>query len=380
VAGLAVACALAQRGARVTVLEQAAGLEDVGAGIQISPNGAAVLHQLGLEEALDAASLRAQAVELRDGYSGKRLARLDVSRRGLPEGHFLLHRADLIALLHRGAADAGAIFHFGQKIAEIDLSEPRPRMVTVSGETHTSELLIGADGFHSQVRPAVTGRVAPFFTHQVAWRAVIPSEPGADIFSEVHLGAGRHLVSYPLRGGTMRNIVAVEERREWVAEGWSQRDDPATLRAAFAAFSPRVRGWLDAVEEVYLWGLFRHPVARQWWTTLPDGAAAIIGDAVHPMLPFMAQGANMALEDASMLALCLDVEDTLARGLEWYQGNRISRVERVVDASSRNAKAFHLSGWRRHAAHLGLRMIDRVAPDLLVRRFDWLYGHDVRDA
>lgn len=379
VAGLTAAQALAHSGAQITVLEQAAGLENVGAGIQISPNGAAVLHRLGLADALDAASMRAQAVDMCDGYSGNRLIRLDVARPNTPEGYSFIHRADLIALLYNGAVQAGADIQFSQKIDSIDVSGRRPRLMTATGATHTPRLVIGADGLHSRLRAALTGPGAPFFTGQVAWRAVIPSQPTADAFAEVHMGEGRHLVSYPLRGGTQRNIVAVEERGEWAAEGWSHRDDPAALRAAFARFSPRVQGWLDAVDEVHLWGLFRHPVARHWWKALPDGAAAILGDAAHPMLPFLAQGANMALEDAAMLAAHLGAHDTIAAGLASWQNDRAPRVTRVIHASTRNAQAFHLAGWRRDGAHLGLRLIGRLAPRLMTRRFDWLYGYDVRD-
>jgi salicylate hydroxylase len=378
VAGLAAACALGQCGARVTVLEQAGALEDVGAGIQISPNGAAVLHQLGLGDALNAVSMRAQAVELRDGYSGKPVTRLDLVRGRVSEGYHFLHRADLIGLLHAAALKCGATLRLNEKIDLVDLSGPRPRIVTAAGATHAPRLLVGADGLHSRVRGAVTGHVNPSFTRQVAWRTVIPSEPGADVVAEVHMGEGRHLVSYPLRGGTLRNIVAVEERTEWAAEGWSHRDDPAALRAAFAGFSPRVQAWLNAVEEVHLWGLFRHPVAPQWWKARPDGAAAIMGDAAHPMLPFLAQGANMALEDAAELDLCLAGQGTLADGLAAYQQRRHGRATRVIEVSSGNARAYHLSGWQRRVAHLGLRIIGTCAPDLLVRRFDWLYHYDVR--
>ncbi len=116
------------------------------------------------------------------------------------------------------------------------------------------------------------------------------------------MGPGRHLVSYPLRGGNLRNIVAVEERNRWAEESWSLRDDPMDLRLAFEGFSPRVRGWLDQVQDVHLWGLFRHPVAATWTRLLPRGAVAILGDAAHPTLPFLAQGAAMGLEDAWVLA------------------------------------------------------------------------------
>ncbi|MFT4151096.1 MAG: FAD-dependent monooxygenase [Paracoccaceae bacterium] len=376
VAGLALARALALRGAAVTVLEQADAIREVGAGLQISPNGAAVLTALGLGPQAEAAGLRAQAVELRDGRDGSRVLRLDLARLRPGQPYRFFHRADLIDLLAEGARSAGAQIRLLQRIETVDLSGPRPRIVTAQGAEAQPGLLIGADGLHSAVRAALNGMVAPFFTHHTAWRAVIPAEPDAPPVAEVHMGEGRHLVSYPLRGGQVRNIVAVEERRRWVDEGWSLKDDPLDLRIAFEAFSPRVRGWLDQVDEVWLWGLFRHEVARNWHAILPGGAVAILGDAAHPTLPFLAQGACMALEDAWTLAEALDRADP-AQALPAWQAARAPRCARIVAAANGNARNYHLSGPMRGLAHLGLRLGGAVAPGLALSRFDWLYGHDV---
>ena len=377
VAGLAVAQALALRGASVTVLEQADAIREVGAGLQVSPNGATVLRALGLGADLEAVALRAQAVELRDGLDGDVVTRLEVGRLRPGQGYHFLHRADLIALLLRGAQAAGVQVRLLQKVVGLDLTGPRPCYTTEQGLEGEAELLIGADGLHSALRQAINGTVAPFFTNQVAWRALIPAEPDAQPVAEVHMGPGRHLVSYPLRGGRLRNIVAVEERRRWVEEGWSLRDDPMEMRLAFESFSPRVRGWLDQVQDVWLWGLFRHPVAQRWYATHAEGAAAILGDAAHPTLPFLAQGANMALEDAWVLAAALAGHDTVAAGLAAYQAARAARSARIVEAANRNARAYHLRGPMRALAHMGLRLGGQVAPGLALRRFDWLYDHDV---
>jgi salicylate hydroxylase len=175
----------------------------------------------------------------------------------------------------------------------------------------------------------------------------------------------------------MRNIVAVEERNRWVEEGWSLRDDPLELRIAFEGFGPKVRGWLDQVEDVWLWGLFRHPVAKSWFRVLPEGAVAILGDAAHPTLPFLAQGACMGLEDAWVLADSLDTQPTPAAALRAYQARRGPRTARIVEAANRNARAYHLSGPLRGLAHMGLRLGGRFAPGAALSRFDWLYGHDV---
>lgn len=376
VAGLAAARALALRGAKVTVLEQADAIREVGAGLQISPNGAAVLRALGLHAALAAVSMRAQAVELRDGLDGAVVLRMDVARLRPDQGWHFVHRADLIALLLEGAREAGVEIRLLSRVAGVDLSGPRPVIEMADGARHEAGLLVGADGLHSTLRAALTGKVAPFFTHQVAWRAVLPCNEPAPAVAEVHMGPGRHIVSYPLRGGRLRNIVAVEERHRWVEEGWTLRDDPMDLRLAFEGFSPRVRGWLDQIEDVWLWGLFRHPVAQVWHRVLPEGAVAILGDAAHPTLPFLAQGANMALEDAWTLAADLAGHDGLAAGLAAFQARRSPRCARIVAAANGNARAYHLSGSARAIAHAGLRLGGALAPGLALKRFDWLYGFD----
>ena len=373
IAGLALARALALRGAKVSLLEQAEAISEVGAGLQISPNGAVVLRALGLGAGLDEISLRAEAVELREGAKGGLVTRLEVGKLRPDQGWHFLHRADLIRLLVDGAREAGAELRLLQKVRKLDLSGEAPVIETCTGARETADLLIGADGLHSPTRAALNGAVAPKFTRQVAWRCLVPCDPAEPKVAEVHMGPGRHLVSYPLRGGLWRNIVAVEERNSWVAEGWSLRDDPAHLRAAFRGFSPRVRGWLDQAEEPGLWGLFRHPVASTWVKTLKGGQVLILGDAAHPTLPFLAQGANMALEDVWSLTEALDQGDDL---IAW-QESRKKRCTKIVNAASGNARNYHLSGLAQKAAHLVLRTGGRLAPGLALSRFDWLYDYDV---
>ncbi len=377
VAGLAAARALAMRGAQVTVLEQADAIREVGAGLQISPNGACVLRALGLQGALDAASIRAAAVQLVDGPTGDPVTRLDLARLRPGQGYHFLHRADLIALLLKGAEEAGVTLRLLSRIDRVDLSGPHPVVTLEGGERIETPLLIGADGLHSRTRAALNGSETPFFTHQVAWRAVIPCEAEASPLAEVHMGPGRHLVSYPLRGGTLRNIVAVEERAKWAEESWTLRDDPMDLRLAFAGFSPRVRGWLDRVEDPWLWGLFRHAVAQTWVRPMGQGGVALLGDAAHPTLPFLAQGASMGLEDAWVLAQCLATHDSPAAALAAYQSARKPRTTRIVAAANTNARAYHLSGLPRMIGHAGLRALGRLAPGTMLSRFDWLYDHDV---
>ena len=372
IAGLAVARALALRGAAVTVLEQAPEIREVGAGLQLSPNGARVLVALGLGDALEAGSQRAEAVELVDGETGGRVLRLDLAhgRPGMP--FRFVHRADLVDLLAKGARAAGVAIRLLQKVDAVTLGAHPPRLTTAQGQEIEADLVIGADGLHSQVRAALDGTIAPFFTHHVAWRATIPETGDLPPVARVYMGPGRHLVTYPLRGGRLRNIVAVEERSRWAEESWSLTDDPLVLRIAFARFVPEVRGWLDRIEQPNLWGLFRHPVAARWH----GQGAAILGDAAHPTLPFLAQGANMALEDAWVLADCLS-RDRPAAAFAAYQVLREARVRRIVGAANANARNYHLSGLRRGIAHAGLRLAGGIAPGKMLGRFDWLYGHDV---
>jgi salicylate hydroxylase len=369
IGGLAVARALALRGADVTVMEQAAGIAEVGAGLQISPNGFAVLAALGLADALR--SVRGAAVHLRD-YRGAGVLRLDLGRLGRAGFHFV-HRADLIDLLAEGARAAGARFRLLQKVTGVDPG-PRPRVETASGAAFEADLVIGADGLHSVARTALNGITAPFFTRQVAWRALIPNDANHGPEVRVHMGPLRHVVSYPLREGSLLNLVAVQERAAWTSESWSQTDDPDALRAAFADFGGEVREMLAAVDTVHLWGLFRHPVARVWHR----GGVAILGDAAHPTLPFMAQGACMALEDAWVLADALGRAETFEEGLTRYQARRETRARRVVEAANRNAWKYHLSfPPLRWAAHTALRVGGAVAPERMIRLFDWIYAHDV---
>ena len=169
----------------------------------------------------------------------------------------------------------------------------------------------------------------------------------------------------------------MEERARWAEESWTLRDDPLDLRLAFEGFAPRVRDWLDQVQDPWLWGLFRHTVAATWVRPMGQGGAAILGDAAHPTLPFLAQGASMGLEDAWVLADALATHASPAAALAAYQAKRKPRTTRIVAAATANARAYHLSGLPRMIGHTGLRFLGKVSPGAMVSRFDWLYDHDV---
>lgn len=337
------------------MLERAGALREVGAGLQISPNAARVLAALDLTRAFQAESVPSARVELRDSL-GRQVAVLDLARHRPNDSFRLIHRARLVAILEQAARQAGV---------RILLDHP------VTEPPQDCDLLIGADGLKSVVRPLLNGPETPFFTGQTAWRALIADDRDSAPLVQVFMGPGRHLVSYPLGRG-QRNLVAVVERPDWQDEGWSIAGDPADLRAAFQRFGGPVPGWLDRVEQTGVWGLFRHPVAAHWH----DGQRmALIGDAAHPTLPFLAQGAVMAIEDAWVLAACVATAP-LPQALARYQALRQPRCRRIVEAANANARNYHLRGPTRAVAHAGLRAVNRLAPGRLIERFAWLYDHD----
>jgi salicylate hydroxylase len=372
IGGLTVALALQSRGAQVRVLEQAEAIREVGAGIQISPNGLRVLEALGLGQAFSERSLVGQAVSLRDFRQGREVLRLDLADLPQQQSYRFVHRADLIDLLAQSARAAGVQIRLLQKVDSIRPG-PRPQIEMCNGDHVEDDLVIAADGLHSVLRPVLNGVSAPFFTRHVAWRATVPNIAGHPPEVRVHMAPGRHLVSYPLRGGEMVNLVAVEERQEWVEESWSHRDTTGQLQRSFAEFGA-MQDLLHAAEAPGLWGLFRHPVARHWYG---DGVA-LLGDAAHPTLPFMAQGAVMAMEDAWVLADSLDSQADIQNGLALYQSRRKERVTKVVAAATGNAWKYHLRNpIVRKTAHLGLSVLGRLAPGKMLHQFDWIYAHDV---
>ena len=370
IAGLAAALALHAHGARPVLLEQAPAFREVGAGLQISPNGVAVLRALGLGRALAEVSCRGRAVSLRDGLSGSEVARLDLG----DAPYWFVHRADLIDLLARQARAAGLDLRLGQAVADIGVEAgSRARVVFDDARCLEADLVVAADGLHSVMRRAGALNAARF-TRQAAWRAVVPNTMGHPPEVRVHMGPGRHTVSYPLRTGSHVNLVAVEERDAWTEDGWTHTDTAKAVQRAFADFCAPVHQMMDLVEAPGLWGLFRRPVAKRPW----EGRVALVGDAAHPTLPFLAQGANMALEDAWVLADVLTRESTLAGAAEAYNALRVARTERIVAAANGNAWKYHLRApLVRRAAHLGLGLVSRTMPQRLVGQYDWLYGHDV---
>ncbi|TMV06479.1 FAD-binding protein [Ruegeria sediminis] len=366
IGGLSAAVALRRRGAEVVVLEQAPEITEMGAGLQISANGMVVLRALGIVGEPPEAGLRSYGTVLRDYRSGRLVSELPGPKAG-PTYYY--HRADLIELLRSAALRDGVEIRLDQKVTTVLDAGEGAEIVFSDGDAMTADCVVAADGGRSGLRTALNGEETPQFTHQVAWRATIPWGRRADQpRAELTMGPGRHVVTYPLRDHALMNIVAVEERSDWREEGWRLRGDSDDLRARFADFGGPVADILADVQEAHLWALFLRPVAQNW----QNGRVALLGDAAHPTLPFMAQGACLALEDAWMLARSLDGQETIPQGLADYQAARRQRARRVVAAAASNARNFHLRGPMRLAAQLALSAIG----PRLGRRYEWIYGYD----
>lgn len=374
IGGIFAALALARRGVEVTVCERAAAFEEVGAGLQLSPNATRLLALEGALEPVRAHAVAPVAARLRD-RGGRLIAETRLGpamerRLGAPYLH--IHRADLLAALVAAAGAAGVTFRLGAEVAEVDAEDGAVRLA--SGEMLASDAVIAADGARSRLRQTVLGRESPpVFAGQIAWRATAPAPAGGGPFAaEVFAGPDRHLVSYRLRGGALANFVGVVEREAWRDESWRLAGDVSEMRAAFQGYGPGGGDLLERVESCFVWGLHDHAPLERW----RRGRLALLGDAAHPMTPFMAQGAGMAIEDGWVLA------DLLARGgevpaaLDAYAARRRGRTARVQALSRGNANLFHKRpGFARAAVYGAMAVGSRIAPALADRRYDWLYGY-----
>ncbi|THH38758.1 monooxygenase [Aliishimia ponticola] len=351
IGGVATAAALAQRGAHVTVHEQAPALTEVGAGLQVSVNGQRVLKALGAVGAgvPDTASLSRGTV-FRDGPSGAAVAEI---RAPLGGPTWYMHRADLLALLVRCAKDAGVELSLGH---------------AVSPGAVQADLIVAADGVRSLWRSYVDGPVAPSFTGHVAWRAVVPWDHPSDPRASVSLGHRAHVVSYPLRQGKLMNVVAVEERRDWRNESWSEQGDPLDFRMRFENFGGALGEVIAQAERVHTWALHARSVAQRW----VKGNVVLLGDSAHPTLPFMAQGACLALEDAWVLGAALAGATDMAAGLARYTEIRQDRCRAVVNLARGNSRRFHM-GWPFNWGAYAALVLGR---GMLARRLEWVYGYD----
>ena len=323
--------------------------------MQLGANAQAALAKLGCLDAARAVAVPLPEVWLRDARSGRVVSRQRFEAAGHPPG-LAVHRADLVRVLAAAAAAAGVEIRHGSAVADVGSVD--------------ADAVVLADGAKAPVSRAALGFPAPGFTGQVAWRALAPPDDSPRNRAEVHMAPGAHVVTYPLRGGKFLNLVAVEERSGWTDGGWSIPGDPALFKDIFGDFSGRAGAAARRVEEVSVWGLFKRPIPPVWH----QGRVGAVGDAVHPSLPFLAQGAGMAVEDAVVLAPCLTAAASVDAGWARFTELRRRRVTRIVAAADRNARLYHLRGPWRRAAWAALALADRAAPGAVLRQFDWLYG------
>ncbi len=375
IGGLATALALARKGIACHVLEQRPEFTAEGAGIQIGPNGMRILQQLGVSAALLPHAGVPGAIRVRDGATGTDLARLPLGdwiaqRHGSP--YWVVHRGDLHQVLVDAArAEPLIALSTGAAVAAVATNDRAAAGASANGETWTGKALIGADGLWSSVRASLFPDIAPRFAGKSAARSVVPLNAVAPELQRQEVGVwlfpDAHVVHYPVSGGSALAIVVIVP--DTAAGGdWSAPAAAAWILQRLPACAPALRDLVATPETWRRWALNTLPPLPAW----TQGRVALLGDAAHAIVPFLAQGGVLALEDAVVLADVLQTcgADTAA-ALQLYERRRRRRAHRVAQASLQNGRIYHLSGVAAAARNLALKT---VLPEILMARYDWLYG------
>lgn len=380
IGGLAAAIALLQRGFDVEVYEQAGEMREIGAGIQISPNGNRALHALGVFETLRAQSNQADGKEIRLWNTGKAWTLFDlgpeaVRKYGFP--YMTVFRPDLLRVLEErvGQFKPDAI-RLGTRAVGVQQDATGVHLQLEDGSSVTGDVLIGADGVHSKVRPALFGSDEVNFSGMVAWRALIPMErlPARMARRKAvnWVGPGGHVVHYPVQGGRLMNFVGTLEGFTWLGAPHCAPSSHSECREAFAGWHEDIHTMIAQAPALTKWAL----CGRSFLETWSAGRATLLGDACHATLPFLAQGAVASIEDGIVLARCLDkYVDDVAGALRRYDEVRRPHAYRMVRGSSDNTARFHNAALASPAT--AETFIEREwRRDAISDRYDWLFNYD----